>query len=122
MNKLLSLLVVFLICMIISPVIAETHSLHERGNTLIEAEDYSAISPEYPYTEPCKKCSNQHNLGYYWSNSWFDIEVDVPRSGDYGVSLRVASGEGTEIEVLAVESESAALTRVGLIEVPKTGD
>lgn len=99
---------------------AEPHNIRQRGKTLIEAENYSAVSKNYPYGEPCTKCSGQNNLGFFWKDSWFEIEVQIPDDSVYDVSLRASSVDGTSIELLDRDRDDAERQRIGLFNVPKT--
>lgn len=98
---------------------AEPQPIRERGRTLLEAESLSAKSDRYPYAEVSERCSGQSTLGYYWVSSWFEMEVNVPRMSNYGISLRTASPIGTQIEVQRVD-ESGELKSLAKISVPNT--
>jgi hypothetical protein len=114
-----SLLVVSLdICSSGTVALADLYPLRPRGRTLVEAENFSAASPNQPRTESSPWCSGQSNLGYFWLDSWFELNVDVPRLLNYNLSLRVSSLSGTTIDVLLVDQ--SGMTRVGEIEVPNT--
>ena len=99
----------------------EPHRLRVSGKTLIEAEDYSGISEEYPSVEPCPGCSGQENLEYFWKNSWFEVQVEVTSLCEFDVSLRAASENSTKIEMQSIEP--AGVERLlATIDAPKTGD
>lgn len=100
---------------------AEVHELRTRGRTLVEAEDFAATSAQYPYSEPCKKCSGQQNLGYFWKDSWFELEVEVPEDTKFKVTLRVASEEGGKLAVAKAE-KAGELERLLAVEIPQTGE
>ncbi len=120
MTRVLSLAFVLLAGVIAPAVGAEVTSLRVHGNTLIEAEHYSASSKENPSVESCIQCSGELNLGFMWKSRWFEIEVNVPRSCDFTISLRASSITGTSVEVQRLGSDSQILSRLGEIKVPKT--
>lgn len=99
---------------------AETQKLREYGRTLVEAENLSAASENFPYAEFSERCSGQSNLGYYWVNSWFELEVGVPQMRNFSLSLRAASPTGTDIEVQMITPSGAAFP-LATVVVPKTG-
>ncbi|MFK7821852.1 MAG: carbohydrate-binding protein, partial [Planctomycetaceae bacterium] len=86
----------------------------------IEAESYvSASSSVYPRGEFCSACSGQGNIGYFWGNSWFELEVDSPEMTNYTVSLQAASPLGTSIALQAVHGKK--VKTLATFSVPKTG-
>lgn len=99
---------------------AETLKLRELGRTLVEAEDLSAASENFPYAEFSEICSGQSNLGYYWVNSWFELELTVPHMRNFSLSLRASSPTGTEIEVQMITAAGSAVP-LATVVVPKTG-
>ena len=103
---------------------AEVYPLPAQGKLLIEAESTSATSKEYPRREASPNCSGRETLGFFWKDSWFEIEVQVPTNCTYRVTMRTSSIEGTSLElyqVNGVADESSGM-RLDLIEVPKTGE
>lgn len=99
---------------------AQVHQFPNSGLPIrIEGEDYSAASESYPFAVNCDACSGDRTLGYYWSNSWFDLEVNVPEMLNYHISLRAASPSGTTIEVEMIDDLGAV--KLTTISVPKTG-
>gem|GEM_PF-2115664 len=99
---------------------AKTQQLREFGRTLVEAENSSAASENFPYAEFSEKCSGQSNLGYYWVNSWFELEINVPQMRNFRLSLRAASPTGTKIEIQSI-STSGSMVPLATVAVPKTG-
>ena len=101
---------------------AQTHKLRTRGRTLVEAESFSKKSSvDCPRVAESEKCSGQRYLGYFWNDEWFELEVDVPHMLNYHVSLRVSSGEGSQIQVQMID-ESGNAKVLGTIDIPKTHD
>ncbi|MFK7819529.1 MAG: DUF4832 domain-containing protein [Planctomycetaceae bacterium] len=123
------------------------HKLPGRGRTLIEAEDYSAVSKDFPYAVehidpsiglppagstarktriPCScgsafcKISGKKHLGFFWANSSFELDLDVSKLLNYHLSLRTASPEGTKLEVWSAGSNGVD-TKLASIEIPGTG-
>lgn len=99
---------------------AASHAIRSKGNTLIEAEDYSNRSEQFPYAEPCKKCSGQHNLGFFWKDSWFELEVVVAMDNRFDLSLRASSATGTSIALFTMGEDSQEPTQLDVVQVPKT--
>ncbi|MEO1529327.1 MAG: carbohydrate-binding protein, partial [Planctomycetota bacterium] len=113
--------VILLLLAIVPHASAKTFRLHPLGNTLIEAENCTATSENFPYAEPCKQCSGGQNLGYFWKDSWFEIEVHVVTDCDYHVSMRTSSVEGSSLQLLGVDDEGE-FREIEQIEIPKTGN
>lgn len=121
MNRVSRLAAMLLGCwMSVEASAGEIVSLRQHSKTLIEAENFSANSPEYPYTEPCKHCSGGQNLGYFWKDSWFEVQVQVVQESTFLLTLRTASPDGTSIELLRTDSTDGKPKPVELIEVPQT--
>ncbi|MEL6106891.1 MAG: DUF4832 domain-containing protein [Planctomycetota bacterium] len=102
------------------PVAAEVHRVRSVGKTLIEAEGVSATTGEFPFAEPCKRCSNGRNLGYFWKDSWFEIEIQVPQQCNYRLSLRTSSIEGTRVQLFVTGADGVRSSEVAEIKVPQT--
>ncbi len=98
----------------------KTHRLRQRGKTLIEGEDFSAISDFRYRIEESEWCSGKKNLGYFWANAWVELKVDVPQMLNYTLSLQTASREGSQFEISVVEAEGKE-TLLAKLDVPKTG-
>lgn len=80
----------------------------------IEAENYAAM--QGMATEPCVE--GGQNLGWIDANDWVVWNVDVPASGTYTVSYRVASVPGGGV----IQLERAGGAQVyGTVSVPATG-
>ncbi len=103
---------------------AEPHQIRQRGRTLVEAENFSRASDGFPYAESCRECSGQQNLGFFWKNSWFEMELDVSTTCQVAVSLRASSLQGTKIAIqLRDEAEAEPDTSPDAmgIDIPQTG-
>ncbi len=98
---------------------AKPHRLRVLGRTLIEAEDYSATNGKYPSIEPSPGCSGQEHLGYFWKNTWFDVEIEVTSLCKFDISLRAASEKSTKIEMSTIKPTGKEKVT---IDAPKTGD
>lgn len=119
------------------------HTLMGRGRTMVEAEDYSATSKDFPYAVehldksapvttakaarvpcPCNsafcKISGKKHVGFFWANSWFEMNVEVKRLARYHLSLRTASPDGTTINIQAIDSQGND-GFLASVDVPKTG-
>ena len=98
---------------------AEPLALRTNGRTLVEAESFLAASDKYPKTEHCRTCSNQRNLGYFWKDSWFEFDVNVPSETKFSLSLRASSPEGTQIALQRIEQDGQS-NPLGELGIPQT--
>ena len=121
MTKIFALtLIVWSLCFAAQSARSEWVSLRQRSRTLIEAENFAAASPEFPNTEHCKICSSGQNLGYFWKDSWFEVDVLVAKDATFSITLRTASPEGSNVELLGNKSDSGKLQPLGVFEIPQT--
>lgn len=99
---------------------AQTHSLADFGLVQrVEAEEFSATSPGFPVAESCSQCSGGGNVGYFWANSWFELEVESSHLVPYFLELRASAPlSHSEIEVQLVDSSGA--TTLNTIPIAKT--
>lgn len=85
----------------------------------IQAEDYSAMSGIQ--TEATTDTGGGLNVGYFHENDWLsytDSVVDIPTTGTYKVTFRVASqGGGGSFSFHAADGSQ----QYGTVSVPKTG-
>lgn len=112
-----------LVLVAVSPVqraIAKPNRLRLTGRTLIEAEDHSAASEKYPFNESGRDCSGEKTLSNFWRHSWFELQVDVRRMCNLGITLRASSPDGTKIDVQMVDA-SGKTKSLTTIDAPKTG-
>ncbi|MEL6108799.1 MAG: DUF4832 domain-containing protein, partial [Planctomycetota bacterium] len=99
---------------------AETHTLPDfGGQARVEAEAFSATSPGFPIAESCAGCSGGGNIGYFWSGSWFEIEVESPRLQPFFLQMQ-ASAPISNSQVVVERVESTGTTRLCTIPVSKT--
>lgn len=98
---------------------AQTRVIHASGKTLIEAEAYSATSKEYPQTETCSKCSGGKNVGFFWKDSWFEIEVQIPSDSRFALTARASSEAGANVAVLLADGKGG-FEELGQLVVPQT--
>ena len=85
----------------------------------IQAEDYSAMSGIQ--TEPTSDTGGGLNVGYFHENDWLsytDKVVDIPTTGTYKVTFRVASQGGGGSFAF---HEADGSKQYGTVSVPKTG-
>lgn len=95
--------------------IANVSFTAQRPTTIIEAEDYSAMSKIE--TEPCEE--GGASVGYIDTGDWMSYDnVTIPVAGTYIMYYRVASKEAQG--VISLEKD-AGKTILGTINVPNTG-
>jgi hypothetical protein len=91
----------------------EIESVDSVSHT-IEAEDYASMSGVD--TDLTKDVGGTEYVGWIQDNDWMAFDVDIPISGKYTISYRVASSRGGGILAVDTGAES-----VGRVDIPSTG-
>ncbi len=83
-------------------------------NALVQAEDYSEMSGIQ--TEPTADEGGGENVGYIDPDDWMIYSVNVPTTGSYTVSYRIASITGGSLKI----EKSGGSVLYGEIDLPAT--
>lgn len=87
-----------------------------KGQMLVESESYS--TSQGVQLENCADIGGGLNVGYIDTNDWMEYDLNIPMTGDYQLSFRVASLSGGG--VLSLSDENGTLGDP--ISIPATGD
>jgi endoglucanase len=81
----------------------------------IEAENYSAMLGIQ--VEACTDIGGGQNAGWFDANDWVEYQINVPTAGDYTISYRVASQDGStngfDLLLNDVEIDSKTIAATG---------
>ncbi len=91
-----------------------TLSLNVNAQIFVQAEDYKSMSGVQ--TEGTSDAGGGINVGWIDNNDWLEYSVNIPLSGDYAVSVRVASLNGGGVMNVASGANS-----LGNINIAATG-